>query len=146
MLVLLGLEVVGGVGEDAAGRSYLVGFLGVELVVNLVVGSGVLPGEEGAFGVGHEGEDAALVGADGGSVGFGAVGVEGVLASCWRSMLIAVAKAYLLVVAAEELAFGVGYGDGDDLAFAGEGGVEAGTDVHPAAFITTAVVGAERPL
>ena len=116
VLVLLGLEVGGGVGEDGGGGGWLVGIL--------VVGSSwVLPGEEGAFGVGHEGEDAALVGADGGSVGFGAVGVEGVLASCWRPMLIAVAKADLLVVAAEELAFGVGYGDGDDLAFAGEGGV-----------------------
>ena len=115
------------------------------LVMRMVVGLGVLPGEEGAFGVGHEGEDAALVGADGGSVGFGAVGVEGVLALCWVSVLVAVGEADLLVVAAEELAFGVGYRDGDDLAFAGEGGVEAGTDVHPAAFVTAALVGAERP-
>ena len=136
-VVWFGASVEVGVSYGAI-FSFRAGELGLE-------GLGVLPGEEGAFGVGHEGEDAALVGADGGSVGFGAVGVEGVLASCWRSMLIAVAKADLLVVAAEELAFGVGYGDGDDLAFAGEGGVEAGTYVHPAAFVTAALVGAERP-
>ena len=60
VLVLSGLEVGGGIGEDAAGRSEPVGVLGVGLVVNLVVGSGVLPREEGAFR-GHEVQDTALV-------------------------------------------------------------------------------------